>query len=40
MFSIVVSSLAIAAGLGALLLPETLNQPLPETLHDGEMFGK
>ncbi|XP_074656215.1 organic cation transporter protein-like [Tubulanus polymorphus] len=38
--SIIFGSTAIAAGLLALLLPETLNQVLPETLEDGETFGK
>ncbi|XP_022110872.1 organic cation transporter protein-like [Acanthaster planci] len=33
-------SLSIAAGLLALLLPETNNKKLPETLEEGEAFGK
>lgn len=36
---IVYGSLALLAGVLALLLPETLNKKLPETLQDGENFG-
>ncbi|XP_071788754.1 organic cation transporter protein-like [Asterias amurensis] len=31
---------AVVAGALTLLLPETLNQPLPETIEEGEIFGK
>ena len=30
---------SILAGMLALLLPETMDQKLPETLEDGEKFG-
>ena len=30
---------AVVAGALTLLLPETLNQPLPETIEEGEIFG-
>lgn len=32
--------IALIAGFLALYLPETVNQPMPETLEDGENFGK
>ena len=32
--------LALIAGLMVLLLPETLNKKLPETIEEGEAFGK
>ena len=36
----VFGTLAILAGLTSLLLPETKGQQLPETLEEGENFGK
>lgn len=37
---IVMGSLLVCGGLFSLLLPETLHQHLPQTLEDGENFGK
>ncbi|XP_070567620.1 organic cation transporter protein-like [Ptychodera flava] len=37
---VVFGSTAVIAGLLTLLLPETLNKKLPETLEEGEAFGK
>jgi hypothetical protein len=38
--SVIFGAIAVVSGLLALLLPETLNQPLPQTLEDGEKFGR
>lgn len=37
---IIFGALAFAGGLLSLSLPETLNKRLPETIADGELFGK
>lgn len=37
---LVLGILGIAGGILALFLPETLDQDLPQTLQDGEEFGK
>ncbi|XP_072018665.1 organic cation transporter protein-like [Amphiura filiformis] len=38
--SIIIGCFAVLAGLLALLLPETRGKNLPETIEEGEMFGK
>ena len=37
---VVFGILTVFGGFLTLFLPETLNQPFPETLQDGENFGK
>lgn len=37
---LVMGSLLVIGGMFSLLLPETLHQHLPQTLEDGETFGK
>ncbi|TMW53321.1 hypothetical protein DOY81_001621 [Sarcophaga bullata] len=37
---IICGALAFAGGLFSLMLPETRNRPMPETIEDGENFGK
>jgi OCT family organic cation transporter-like MFS transporter 4/5 len=35
---VIIGALAVGAGLLSLLLPETLNRKLPDTLAEGEQF--
>ncbi|CAB3375688.1 Hypothetical predicted protein [Cloeon dipterum] len=37
---IVIGTLALLAGVSSLILPETLRKTLPETIEDGEQFGR
>jgi len=36
----IMGGLMVAGGVCALMLPETLHQHLPQTLEEGELFGK
>ncbi len=36
----IMGGLMVAGGICALMLPETLHQHLPQTLEEGELFGK
>lgn len=36
----IMGGLMVCGGLGALMLPETLHQHLPQTLEEGELFGR
>lgn len=37
---LVFGSASLVGGLMSLVLPETLNKKLPETMEEGELFGK
>lgn len=37
---IIFGVMALLSGTSALILPETLNKTLPESIEDGEKFGK
>ncbi|GLG98471.1 Organic cation transporter protein [Gryllus bimaculatus] len=38
--SVIFASIAILSGLLSLLMPETLHKPMPQTIQDGEEFGR
>ncbi|XP_026294275.1 organic cation transporter protein [Frankliniella occidentalis] len=38
--TVIFATIAVTSGLLSLLLPETLNQPMPQSMEDGEQFGK
>lgn len=37
---VIMGALSVIGGMTALRLPETLNQPLPQTVEEAENFGK
>lgn len=37
---LVLGGISVTAGVAAAFLPETLNENLPQTIEDGEQFGK